>query len=67
MVQNAYALLVITLTLGSDPLMLESPISASTRPLLVVNNKDDEVLKIPRMLALDVTMTPWSACTDYDN
>ena len=67
MVQNAYALLVITLTLGSDPLTLESPISASTAPLLVSNNNDDEVLKIPRMSALDVTMTPLSACTDYDN
>ena len=42
--QNTYALLVLTTTLGSEASMLESPISACTRPLEVANTNNDEVL-----------------------
>ena len=62
--QNAYLLLVVITSLGSDALMLESPISVCTRPLFVVNINDDEVLKTPLMAPLDVCMVPWSAFTD---
>jgi hypothetical protein len=42
--QNTYPLVVATTSLGSDALMLESPISVCTCPLVVSNINDDEVL-----------------------
>ena len=42
--QNAYPSVVVTSSLGSDPLILESPMSACTRPLVVANVNDDEIL-----------------------
>jgi len=66
MVQNTYALLVDRLSLGADALMLESPISASIRALLVINDNDTEVLKTPLMTSSDVSMIPRSTCTDFD-
>ena len=63
----AYPLVVAIISLGSDPLILESPISAVTRPLVVANTNNDEVLNTPLMAPLNVLMVPWSALTDCGN
>ena len=66
-IQNAYPLVVVITSLGSDASMLKSPISVCTCPLVVANINDDEVLKTPLIPPLDVLMVPWSAFTDYGN
>ena len=43
-IQDAYALVVATISLGLDALMLESPISVCIRPLVVASTNSDEVL-----------------------
>ena len=58
---------MVRISLGWVAPMVESPTSASTRPLLVINDIDIEVLKVPLIPALDVLMIPSLARTDFNN